>query len=192
MKELIEIQSELKAPKSQYNSFGKYSYRNLEDIFEALKPLLKKNECFITVSDEVVLIGNRFYVKATATITNSAGDKVSNTAFARESLTKKGMDDSQITGGTSSYARKYAFNGLFAIDDTKDSDATNQGHTPPAQPAKQNASALFVSICKQHGVDPKVIADRMGVTSADPQTVEKAVANQKELLKVINEVKNGN
>lgn len=125
MKELIKIQNELKAPKSQRNTFGNYNYRSLEDIQEALKPLLNEHKCFVTVSDEIILIGDRFYVKATATIQSENGAKVSNTAYAREPLDKKGMDASQITGATSSYARKYALNGLFAIDDTKDADATN-------------------------------------------------------------------
>ena len=122
MKELIEIQGSLEAPKNQHNSFGNYDYRSCEDILTALKPLMKKLECYLVICDEVVNIGDRYYVKATATLTNKDGKSVSNTAYARESLDKKGMDDSQITGSTSSYARKYALNGLFAIDDTKDAD----------------------------------------------------------------------
>lgn len=123
---LTEIQTELKAPKGQYNSFGKYNYRNCEDILEALKPLLKKQSLVILLSDEVVMIGTRYYVKATATITDGEG-KISTTAYAREEESKKGMDGSQVTGASSSYARKYALNALFAIDDTKDSDTTNNG-----------------------------------------------------------------
>jgi hypothetical protein len=121
MKELIEIQSELKAPKGQYNSFGKYKYRSAEDILEAVKPLLAKNHCHLTLTDEVVMVGDRYYVKATAILTNGE-DAISTTAYAREDLDKKGMDGSQITGTASSYARKYALNGLFCIDDTKDAD----------------------------------------------------------------------
>ena len=121
MKELIEIQKELKAPKGQYNSFGKYKYRSAEDILEAVKPLLHKNGCQLTLSDEIVLIGDRFYVKAVATL-KSATDCEEVAAYAREDLDKKGMDGSQITGTASSYARKYALNGLFCIDDTKDAD----------------------------------------------------------------------
>lgn len=121
---LASIQSNLKAPKSQYNSFGKYHYRNCEDILEAAKPLLAEHNLILLVQDEIINIGDRFYVKATATITDGE-NTVSNSAFARESLDKKGMDDAQITGATSSYARKYALNGLFSIDDTKDADATN-------------------------------------------------------------------
>lgn len=123
---LITIQSELKAPKGQYNNFGKYAYRNCEDILEALKPLLSKNKATLIISDEVVNIENRFYVKATAKFIDiETKEEIQNTAFAREEEAKKGMDGSQVTGASSSYARKYALNGMFAIDDTKDSDYTN-------------------------------------------------------------------
>lgn len=118
-KKLAAIQKELKAPKSQFNSFGNYNYRSCEDILEAVKPLL--GDISLTISDEVVNIGDRYYVKAQATIDD--GDHfISAIAYAREPESKKGMDESQITGATSSYARKYALNGLFAIDDTKDAD----------------------------------------------------------------------
>lgn len=127
MKELITIQSELKAPKSQFNKFGGYKYRKAEDILEAVKPLLAKQKCTLTITDDVVLIGNRIYVKATATIKNEKGECETTTGWAREEETKKGMDGSQITGASSSYARKYALNGLFAIDDNADSDTTNTG-----------------------------------------------------------------
>lgn len=117
------IQTKLKAPKSQYNKFGNYNYRSLEDITEAVKPLLDEVGATLIISDEIVLIGDRYYVKATATLYDvGSNENISVTAFARESEIKKGMDDSQITGATSSYARKYALNGLFAIDDTKDTD----------------------------------------------------------------------
>ncbi len=122
MKELIEIQNELKAPKGQFNGFGKYKYRSCEDILEAVKPLCSYKGCHLTLSDEIILIGDRFYIKSTATIENLEGINKSVSAFAREALTKKGMDESQITGSASSYARKYALNGLFCIDDTKDAD----------------------------------------------------------------------
>lgn len=125
MKSLIAIQNELKAPKGQYNSFGKYHYRSCEDILEAVKPLLHKHNATLSITDEVVLIGDRFYVKATATFVSADGYTQSVSAYAREELDKKGMDGSQITGASSSYARKYALNGLFLIDDTKDSDSTN-------------------------------------------------------------------
>jgi hypothetical protein len=117
--QLVDIQQTLKAPKGQYNSFSKFNYRSCEDILEAVKPLLKGLS--LTISDEVVNIGNSNYVKATAYISNGETD-VHTTAFAREAIDRKGMDDAQITGSTSSYARKYALNGLFAIDDTKDAD----------------------------------------------------------------------
>ena len=123
---LAKIQSTLKVPKGQYNSFGKYRYRNCEDILEAVKPLLVEVKAVIIIGDELELIGSRFYVKATARFIDCETDaQITNTAYAREEDTKKGMDGSQITGTSSSYARKYALNGLFAIDDTKDSDMTN-------------------------------------------------------------------
>ena len=119
-KKLAQIQKELKAPKNQYNNFGKYSYRNAEDILEAVKPLL--GDCVLTISDKVVAVGSRYYIKATAKL--SCGTEGFKTvAYAREEETKKGMDGSQITGSASSYARKYALNGLFCIDDTKDADS---------------------------------------------------------------------
>lgn len=119
------LQHEIKAPKRQFNSFGKYKYRSCEDIAEAVKPILYDHGFSLILTDTIELIGNRFYVKATATITNGT-ETYSATAYAREEEVKKGMDGSQITGASSSYARKYALNGLFAIDDTKDADATNQ------------------------------------------------------------------
>lgn len=144
MKELIAIQSELKAPKSLFNKFGGYKYRKAEDILEAVKPLLAKQKCTLTITDDVVLIGNRIYVKATATIKNEKGECETTTGWAREEETKKGMDGSQITGASSSYARKYALNGLFAIDDNADSDTTNDGQHQEAQQAtQQSATPLY-------------------------------------------------
>lgn len=125
MKQLIEIQKELKAPKSQTNAFGKYKYRSLEDILEALKPIMYAKQCFLIINDSVELVGDRYYIKATATLFNDEGQSVAVTALAREENDKKGMDASQLTGATSSYARKFALNGLFAIDDSADSDTTN-------------------------------------------------------------------
>ncbi len=122
IKGLIEIQNELRAPKSQYNSFGKYHYRNAEDILQAVKPLLQKYCCQLTISDDLQIAGDRVYIKALATITDAEGNSTTVTAYAREAATKKGMDESQITGTASSYARKYALNGLFLIDDEKDAD----------------------------------------------------------------------
>ena len=123
---LVEVQSKLKAPKSQFNKFGNYAYRNCEDILEALKPLLNEVRAIINISDDVVLVGERYYIKATVKfICAESGEVIEASAMAREEENKKGMDSSQLTGSTSSYARKYALNGLFAIDDTKDSDTTN-------------------------------------------------------------------
>ena len=116
-KKLAEIQSKIKVPKSQHNSFGNYKYRSCEDILEAAKPVLKEYGCFLTVSDNVELIGGRYYVAATAKIFDAeTGENIQNTAYAREDETKKGMDGSQITGAASSYARKYALNGLMVTD----------------------------------------------------------------------------
>lgn len=120
MKELIAIQSKLEAPKGQFNKFGGYSYRSAEDILKAVKPLADEQKSSITLSDEVVMVGDRIYIKSTATITNEKGEAFSTTGYAREAESKKGMDESQISGSASSYARKYALNGLLAIDDTKD------------------------------------------------------------------------
>lgn len=137
MKELIAIQSELKAPKSLFNKFGGYKYRKAEDILEAVKPLLNKQKCTLTITDDIVMVGNRIYVKATATIKNEKGECETTTGWAREEETKKGMDGSQITGASSSYARKYALNGLFSIDDNADSDTTNDGQHQEAQQQTQ-------------------------------------------------------
>lgn len=137
MKELIAIQSELKAPKSQFNKFGGYKYRKAEDILEAVKPLLNEQKCTLTITDDIMIVGNRIYVKATATIKNEKGECETTTGWAREEETKKGMDGSQITGASSSYARKYALNGLFAIDDNADSDTTNDGQHQEAQQQTQ-------------------------------------------------------
>ena len=122
-KSLSKIQRSLKVPKTEINAFGKYKFRKAEQILEAVKPLLGENES-ITINDDIVLIGDRYYVKATALL-NVGDESIASVAFARESLDKKGMDSAQVTGATSSYARKYALNGLLAIDDTKDPDETN-------------------------------------------------------------------
>ena len=154
---LVAIQTELKAPKNLYNNFGKYSYRNAEGIQEALKPLEKKYGCFTTLSDEIVEIGGRVYVKVTATLNNTAEnpDSISVTAYAREASEKKGMDEAQITGATSSYARKYALNGLFLLDDTKDVDSEEYQNQPtPKKQTKKTApapSAPASFICEECG-----------------------------------------
>jgi hypothetical protein len=140
MKELALVQSQLNAPKNQFNKFGGYKYRSAEDILEAVKPLLKQVNAIITITDDIIPVGDRIYVKATATFI--VNDKsISTTAFAREEETKKGMDASQITGSASSYARKYALNGLLLIDDNKDADATNtHGKEQPASLPKKEKS----------------------------------------------------
>lgn len=149
---LAKIQSTLKAPKGQYNSFGKYKYRNCEDILEAVKPLLAEVKAVVIIGDELELIGSRFYVKATARFIDCETDaQITNTAYAREEDTKKGMDGSQITGASSSYARKYALNGLFAIDDTKDSDTTNgMPDQQSNQQNKQQANTAPQLMTEQH------------------------------------------
>jgi hypothetical protein len=131
---LAQIQSEVKAPKGQFNSFGKYKYRSAEDILEAVKPIVNSKGFSITLSDEIIAMDGRFYIKATATLTNGK-ETYSATGFAREEESKKGMDGSQITGSCSSYSRKYALSGLFGLDDTKDSDATNT-HGQESKPAQ--------------------------------------------------------
>lgn len=148
IEKLVHVQSELKAPKTQENTFGKYKYRKAEDILEAVKPLLKSQGLYLSITDDIILVGDRFYVKSTASIEDGEFTK-SVSALAREEADKKGMDGSQITGASSSYARKYALNGLFGIDDTTDSDGTNEGHkepekksaTPPAAPPPPKTTA---------------------------------------------------
>jgi hypothetical protein len=144
MSKLLEIQQRLKAPKGQYNNFGKYKYRSCEDILEAVKPILKEVGCTLTLSDEIVEKGGRFYVMATAWLRGEDTDERT-TGYARESESKAGMDASQITGTASSYARKYALNGLFCIDDTKDADTdeyANQTAKPAPAPAKKEKQIL--------------------------------------------------
>lgn len=160
---LVLLQNELKAPKSQMNKFGGYKYRNNEDILEAVKPLLLKYDFTLVLSDDVVMIGERYYVKVTAKlIDTTTGEWIENSALAREEDTKKGMDSSQITGASSSYARKYALNGLFAIDDTKDSDTTNDGKEEK----------------------PTVKVNELGVSSKAQEEIAKARAKKVETLKV--------
>lgn len=131
MKKLVAVQAALKAPKGQFNKFGGYKYRSCEDILEAVKPLLLEQGLQLTITDEPVEVGGRIYIKATATVTDGS-ETATVSGYAREAETKKGMDESQITGTASSYARKYALNGLFLIDDTKDADATNEHQKPKA------------------------------------------------------------
>lgn len=145
LEKLMIVQSRLKAPKSQFNNFGNYNYRNCEDILEALKPLLSEVRAAVIISDDIVMIGQRYYIKSTAVLIDTeSGDKIENIAFAREEESKKGMDASQVTGSSSSYARKYALNGLFGIDDTKDSDTTNTEEKGKSKAGKTaDMSAFF-------------------------------------------------
>ena len=160
---LMMIQSELKAPKGQYNDFGKYNYRNCEDILNALKPHLMKYKCVVLLTDELAIIGSRFYVRATAQLVDTeSNNTISVNAYAREEETKKGMDGSQITGSASSYARKYALNGLFAIDDTKDSDYTNQFGKEPQPPQPQYQAP------KQEPPQPKYQAPKQEPPKQEP------------------------
>lgn len=145
MSALHDIQTKLKVGKENTNTFGKYNYRNCSDILEAVKPLLPEGY-YLTLSDDIVLIGERYYVKATAALTSGA-QVFQVTAFARESFDKKGMDDSQITGAASSYARKYALNGLFAIDDTKDADSMdNSAHETKSKPEPKAQSKMHTDV----------------------------------------------
>ncbi len=160
------IQQELKAPKTQRNNFGGYNYRSCEDILEAVKPLLAEQSCTLTITDEIVMVGERIYLKATATITNPEGLSVSTTAFAREPEQKKGMDESQISGMASSYARKYALNGLFCIDDTKDADTmdnTHEGHNAPAPQQDERpwmTEKQFLAVMERIKNGDKAVADK--------------------------------
>lgn len=173
------IQSNLKAPKGQYNSFGKYNYRSCEDILEGVKPHLQETKTCLVISDEIVTIGEHNYIKATATLYSADGGAVANSAFAKEPLEKKGMDPSQITGATSSYARKYALNGLFCIDDTKDADTdeyaakTTQTKAKPKAPEtntireKRVKEEYLKSITQQMGIkqiNPKLISEYINKT----------------------------
>lgn len=175
---LLNVQAELKAPKSQYNKFGNYKYRNCEDILEAVKPIAAKHKALVIIGDSLEMIGNRFYIKATAEFIDAeTGEKVIENAYAREEDSKKGMDVSQVTGATSSYARKYALNGLFCIDDTKDSDTTNDGkekEKPNAgekknesildEPATQAQKNVIRKECEKHKIDVDVLYQSNGIT----------------------------
>lgn len=164
------VQIQLKAPKGQRNSFGNYDYRSAEDILEAVKPILADNNLTLLVADEVVLIGDRYYIKASARVCNEAGDRLGVSAYAREAEDKKGMDSAQITGATSSYARKYALNGLFAIDDSKDADTDEHRDQSNNAPARKSSSPeyatdkqrdLIRSLSKQAGFTPDVAEGRL-------------------------------
>lgn len=175
---LINLQNELKAPKGNFNSFGKYKYRSCEDILEAVKPLLKKYGLLLTISDDMVEVGGRIYVKATAILIDTETKTdffVQNTAFAREALEKKGMDDSQVTGTASSYARKYALNGLFLIDDTKDADTDEykrqmEGAEVSRQTIGKTKAAALAMRCKDAGITPEAVCQLYKVKSLSDMT----------------------
>lgn len=176
---LSKLQEELKAPKNMYNNFGKYSYRNAEGILEAVKPLLIQYGMVLNISDSVEMVGERYYIKATATVHDTESDQTMvSTAYARESLDKKGMDDSQISGTASSYARKYALNGLFLLDDTKDIDEiqkpedtaedekkfNEQAAKEMKEPATEAQKNAILNICNKHKVNLNKLMESNNVT----------------------------
>ena len=166
------IQSNLKAPKGQFNSFGKYHYRSCEDILEGVKPHLQETKTCLVISDEIVTIGDHNYIKATATLYGADGGAVANSAFAKEPLDKKGMDPSQITGATSSYARKYALNGLFCIDDTKDADT--DAYTANTTQTKAKSKAQETNAMKEKRIKEEYfnsIKQQMGIKGIDNKTI---------------------
>ena len=170
------IQSNLKAPKGQFNSFGKYHYRSCEDILEGVKPHLKETNTCLVISDEIVTIGEHNYIKATATLYGADGGAVANSAFAKEPLEKKGMDPSQITGATSSYARKYALNGLFCIDDTKDADT--DAYTANTTQTKAKAKAHETNTIREKRVKEeylKSITQQMGIKQINPKLISEYI-----------------
>ena len=186
MKHLIAIQSKLKATKGRWNSFGKYHYRSCEDILESVKPLCAEEGCILLIADEMVLVGERYYIKATATLKTPDGE-FSTTGYARESDDKKGMDASQITGTASSYARKYALNGLFCIDDNKDADTDEYQHEkksreskakPASKPAKSRAELTqeILQICHDKGKEVAEVLKTAKVDSLDDMTEERLQA----------------
>lgn len=188
MKELILIQQELKAPKSHRNNFGNYNYRNCEDILEAAKPLCKKHDVTLVITDDIVQVGDRYYIKATATISNKE-ESVSVSAFAREAETKKGTDESQITGAASSYARKYALNGLFLIDDTKDADSDeNKKESDNKAKAGVNMATEeqleeIIELCNSVNYSPDTIAKTFKVKDIEELSYSAAESVIKQLSK---------
>lgn len=171
MKRLIEIQQELKAPKGQRNNFGNYNYRSCEDILEAAKPLLKKHGLALVIEDDIINVGDRYYIKANACLFTEDNKLLTHcTAYAREEESKKGMDASQITGSTSSYARKYALNGLFAIDDTKDADATNTHGKEEKKPDKKPNADFVPDVIKNQDDDIDILKGVGNLMSEDACT----------------------
>lgn len=175
---LLNIQQDLKAPKGQKNTFGNYKYRSCEDILESVKPLLKLNKCILTISDTLENIGERYYIKATAKLTDiETGEIIENVAYAREEENKKGMDASQVTGATSSYARKYALNGLFAIDDTKDADTDEY----QKQLKEETFREQLIKYCKENKLDLKEISESYNLNKdSSEEDYKKALTDLKE------------
>jgi len=180
MSELFKIQQALKVPKSQRNNFGKYNYRSCEDILEALKKPLADNECYVTISDSIELVGDRYYVKSVAALKKDGKTIDAADGLARESQDKKGMDESQITGAASSYARKYALNGLFAIDDTQDADSVDSSQgSPPSEPEKpwlnssdRNLWNRAVNACKNNG-DLSIVLQSVRISKDNQEKIMK-------------------
>lgn len=172
---LLMVQSDLKAPKNQFNKSGNYHYRNCEDILEAAKPLLQSVGANLRLTDDVVQIGDRFYIKATAVFTDiETGEMIENAALARESVQKKGMDESQITGATSSYARKYALNGLFCIDDVKDADHDGGGQKPPqgTQKVSKDMVNTINAELKRTNIASGIILETYNIKKVTDMTIE--------------------
>lgn len=170
---LLSVQVKLKAPKSQFNKFGGYNYRNCEDILEASKPICKEVNAVVFLTDNIEMVGDRYYVKATATFVDcESGEDIQVSAYAREEENKKGMDGSQVTGASSSYARKYALNGLFDIDDTKDSDTTNTHGNDTEQPKAEQPKVKqptprerLIARLKEKGIDANTYAKEHNLSS---------------------------
>lgn len=202
LEKLGAIQCELKAPKGQYNSFGKYKYRSCEDILEAVKPLLVKHKCALMITDDLRMVGEHYYISSTATLYDTEdGGSVANTAFAREDEQKKGMDGSQITGTASSYARKYALNGLLLCDDTKDADTdayheqTHADKKPPEDPkvaaavAKANdVKKLLVKISGDKAVAKQLWDERYAKDKGDIVKMNAALLELQEKWKAVEEM----
>lgn len=176
---LLTVQTELKAPKSQYNPFGKYKFRSCEDILEALKPVLAKNKAAVFITDTVEMIGERYYVKAIVHFVDvETGDLITTTAFAREDEERKGFDGPQITGSSSSYARKYALNGMFDIDDTKDSDSTNTHEEEKPKTPRE----MLIAKLQEKGINLDVYASQKGLTRFTSQERYAELLKEFELL----------
>lgn len=186
METLQKIQCELKAPKNLKNNFGGFNYRNVEAILESVKPLLKKHEATLIISDDIMQVGDRFYIKATATLTDKDGKSFSTSAFAREGLVKKGMDEAQITGSASSYARKYALGGLFLLDDNKDIDSleVENNAIDTKQECRKLAGQVFNTLL-QAGLKDEHIKEFMsanGYKSTDLETMRALMADKQKMI----------